>query len=321
MSWSFRRIWAWPTELRRRGILGINARNADYVLPLNRREFYPRVDNKLLTKRIAEEHGIPVPKTFAVVEKHGDVRRFPELLGGRDDFVIKPGAGSEGRGIIVISSYADEAFVTPGGERWEVPELRYHLSTVLSGLYSLGGQPDCALIEQRMIRHPVFASIAVGGTPDIRVILYRSTPVMAMVRLPTMLSRGRANLHQGAVAAGIDLVTGRTFGGVCKNRTVMLHPDTQQPIAGVAVPDWDRLLDAAMRLSDVIGLGYLGVDFVLDVNLGPVILEANARPGLAIQVANRRGIWPRLAYLDALPVDRLAPECRRDLIAQLAAID
>ena len=59
-SWRF---WAWPSELRRYGLLGMNRRNAAYVLPGNPRECYPLVDDKLLTKRLCDEHGIPVPKT------------------------------------------------------------------------------------------------------------------------------------------------------------------------------------------------------------------------------------------------------------------
>ena len=59
------------------------------------------------------------------------------------------------------------------------------------------------------------------------------------------------------------------------------------------------------------GLGYLGVDIVLDRYHGPLILELNARPGLAIQIANRVGLAQRLrrieANLDSASVaDRLA---------------
>ena len=152
------------------------------------------------------------------------------------------------------------------------------------------GQSDLAIIEQRIVRHEVFANISEGGTPDIRVVLYRCVPIMAMVRLPTRASRGKANLHQGAAGAGVDLRTGRTFGGVCKDRAIETHPDTGHPIAGIEVPFWTDLLQAAMKLADGLELGYIGVDFVVDANLGPVVLEANARPGLNIQVANRRGL-------------------------------
>jgi alpha-L-glutamate ligase-like protein len=317
---ALRRFWAWPAELRQAGVLGMNSRNSAYVLPSNPRCNYPRVDNKLLTKKICESRGIPVPETYAVIRRHGDIARFPALLGDRQQFVIKPCQGSGGRGITVVAARDAEACITPSGNRIRHIDVRYHLSTLLSGLYSLGGQQDHAIIEQRIIKHPVFERVAVDGTPDVRIILYRCVPVMAMVRLPTRLSRGRANLHQGAVAAGIDLASGCTFGGVCQNHVISAHPDTGAPIAGIGVPCWDRLLEASMRLADALELAYLGVDFVLDVDHGPVVLEANARPGLAIQIANRCGLRPRLDWIDRQPRDSLAADRRGELIPALAAV-
>jgi len=314
------RRWAWPAELRARGILGINRRNADFVLPHNPRSHYPRVDDKLLSKKFCEERGIPVPETYAIIERQGDIRGFPDCVRERPQFVIKPASGSGGRGIIVVAEHDGETFRTPGGAALELAEVRYHLSTVVSGLFSLGGQHDRVIIEQRIIRHAAFERIAVGGTPDIRVILYRSVPVMAMVRLPTAASRGRANLHQGAVAAAVNLRTGETFGGVCKDHVVSKHPDTGATIEGLRIPFWDQLLDAAQKLADALEMGYVGVDFVLDASIGPVVLEANARPGLAIQVANRCGLAHRLDFLDAQPPGALAPARRADLIATLSGM-
>jgi len=312
------RFWLWPWELRRLGVLGINRRNAVQILGNNPRRNYPRVDDKLLTKQVCEARGIRVPKTYAVIQRHGDIRRFPEMLGDCPQFVIKPSKGSAGRGIVVIAEHDRKDFTTSSGARLDVNTLRYHLSTILSGLYSLAGQPDRAILEQRVIRHPAFADVSVGGTPDIRVVLYRGVPVMAMVRLPTRASRGRANLHQGAVAAAVHLRTGRTFGGVCQGRAVAVHPDTAAPIAGLEIPCWDTLLLSSMRLADGLGLGYVGVDFVLDAHLGPVVLEANARPGLAIQIANRRGLRPRLDLVDARAPEELGWDQRLELVAVLA---
>jgi alpha-L-glutamate ligase-like protein len=313
-----RRPWSWPNDLRRAGILGINRRNGQYVLASNPRPYYPRVDEKHQTKQLCHQHQIPVPETYAMIRRHGDVPKFLELIGRREEFVIKPGAGSGGRGILVVVRHDGTQFFTAGGHRHTLADVTYHLGAVLSGLYSLAGQPDCAIIEQRMLAHPIFAKVAVDGTPDIRVVLHRSVPVMAMVRLPTKASRGRANLHQGAAGAGVHLMTGRTFGGVCRDRAVAHHPDTREPIADLEMPRWHDLLAAAMRLADAVELGYVGVDFVLDAEHGPVVLEANARPGLNIQVANRRGLLPRLQFVDAQPPERLRPERRWDLIAELA---
>ena len=312
------RFWLWPDELRRCGVLGINRRNAEHVLATNPRRYYPRVDDKLLTKQICEARGVRVPETYAVIERQGDVRRFTDWIAARQQFVIKPAKGSEGRGIVVIAQHDGVQFVTSSGQRFLAADLCYHLSTILSGLYSLAGQVDKAIIEQRIVTHSAFDEVAVGGTPDIRIILYRGVPAMAMLRLPTRASRGRANLHQGAVAAGVDLATGRTFGGVCQGRSVSAHPDTGKPIAGLQIPDWDTLRTSAMNLADALELGYVGVDFVLDAVHGPLILEANARPGLAIQVANRRGLIPRLDLIDALSPEMRQPARRGALVAAVS---
>jgi alpha-L-glutamate ligase-like protein len=314
-------MFVWPAELEESGVLGINQRNLAFIQESNARKLYPRVDNKIITKTICHAHGIPVPETYAVIRRYGDVRQFPKLIGDRTEFVVKPASGAAGRGIIVIARRKGKDYETPGGRLISEGDLDYHLSTILSGLYSLGGQIDNAIVEQRIIMHPTMERIAVGGTPDVRVILYRNVPVMAMVRLPTIQSEGRANLHQGAAAAAVHLVTGRTFGGVCNNRMIARHPDTGELIGGLEIPGWRELLGAAMKLADALDMGYIGVDFVIDAKIGPVVLEANARPGLAIQVAHRIGILPRLKLIESMPREALVGNRRWDLLPRLAGDD
>ena len=318
MTTNRRRSFVWPSELEDAGILGINQRNLAFIQESNPRALYPRVDNKIVTKGICHANGIPVPETFVVIRRYGDVRQFLKLIGDRTEFVIKPASGAAGRGIIVIARRKGKDFETPGGRLFSEGDLDYHLSTILSGLYSLGGQVDSAIVEQRIIMHPTMERIAVGGTPDVRVILYRSVPVMAMVRLPTMQSEGRANLHQGAAAAAVHLATGRTFGGVCNSRMIARHPDTGELVAGLEIPGWRELLAGAMKLSDALEMGYIGVDFVVDAKIGPVVLEANARPGLAIQVAHRIGLLPRLKLIDSMPREALLGNRRWDLLPRLS---
>jgi hypothetical protein len=43
------------------------------------------------------------------------------------------------------------------------------------------------------------------------------------------------------------------------------------------------------------------VDLVVDQEQGPLLLELNARPGLAIQIANRDGLYGRLKKIDQAP--------------------
>lgn len=50
---------------------------------------------------------------------------------------------------------------------------------------------------------------------------------------------------------------------------------------------------------ELCGLGYIGVDMVLDEEKGPLILELNARPGLNIQIANDCGLTLRTHAVEA----------------------
>jgi alpha-L-glutamate ligase-like protein len=138
---------------------------------------------------------------------------------------------------------------------------------------------------------------------------------MAMVRLPTRASDGKANLHQGAVGAGVDIALGETLTGVLKNDVVDDHPDTGALIAGLRIPQWDFILESAARGYEVTGLGYLGVDMVIDADRGPLMLEMNARPGLNIQIANGTGLSNRISCIDEI-YDAKATPAERAAIAR-----
>jgi alpha-L-glutamate ligase-like protein len=286
-------------RLRRLGVLGMNRRNAAFILDHNPRALYPLVDDKLRMRDLCVRIGVPTPEVYAVVSSPAMLRRLPDLLGGRGDFVIKPNRGSAGRGVLVVTGRDGDSYVRHNGERLRLEQLRQHLSDVLSGMYSLGGRPDEAIVQQRVLLHPAFEPLSYKGIPDLRVVLYRNRPAMAMLRLPTRASNGRANLHQGGIGAGVALDTGQTNHAVARNRFVERHPDTGRSIIGLQVPCWSEVLDMSVRVAQAVGLGYIGVDIVVDANEGPLLLEANARPGLAIQIANGLGLLPRLAEIDA----------------------
>lgn len=296
MRWLF----AVARRLRALGILGMNGRNAAYILDYNPRALFPIVDDKLRMRGVCASIGVPTPEIFSVFTFHSMLRRLAEILGPRDDFVIKPNRGSAGRGVLVIVGRDGPNYIRHNGERMRLEQIRQHLSDVLSGMYSLGGRPDQAIVQQRVKLHADFEPIAYKGIPDIRVILYRNEPAMAMLRLPTSESNGRANLHQGGIGAGVDLASGMTHHAVQHNRFVLSHPDTGVPVIGKRVPYWSDVLDMSRRVSDAVGLGYIGVDIIVDRDQGPMLLEANARPGLAIQIANARGLLPRLREIDAI---------------------
>jgi alpha-L-glutamate ligase-like protein len=299
-------------RLKELGILGMNRRNAEFLLPRNPRELYQLVDDKLRTKELAEHAGIAVPELYGVIETNRDIRNLPRIVEGHPDFVIKPAHGSGGNGILVVAGRAKRGYRKASGLLATPEDVEHHISNILSGMHSLGGVPDKAIVEYRVRFDPVFESLSYQGVPDIRTIVYRGVPVACMVRLPTHHSDGKANLHQGAVGVGIDLLTGETRGGVWRNRSIDHHPDTGMALAGIRIPRWDTLVQLASRCYDLVKLGYLGVDLVLDETRGPLVLELNARPGLSIQLANGRGLVEPLRKIEALET---IPELANERVA------
>lgn len=284
-----------PFALRSLGILGMNARNISFIGRYNQRENYRLVDNKLHTKSAALERDIPVPQLYGTVEYQFQVRNILNILKGRNSFVIKPAQGSGGKGILVITGRRGEQFVKSSGALIHEREVRRHCSNILAGLHSLGGRNDHAMIEALIDFDPVLKDYSFEGVPDIRVIVFRGVPVMAMIRCATHSSDGKANLHQGAVGVGIDIGSGQSICAVQQSQIVTHHPDTGISFNGLKIPHWQQVLELAASCAAMTGLDYLGADIVLDKRGGPMLLELNARPGLAIQVANQIGLRHRLA--------------------------
>ncbi len=291
-------MWTTPGKLHAKGIVGMNRRNIRYIGRYNDRRLYPLVDDKLKTKLLAQQYGITTPALIGTVTTQFDVRQIRAMLEGHHGFVIKPAKGSGGKGILVIERCEEGAYIKPSGARFGQEDVKRHVSNILSGLYSLGGSPDVAVIEALINFDERLAEYTYEGVPDIRVIVFKGYPVMAMMRLSTAASDGKANLHQGAVGVGLDIATGTAIRGVQFDRTRHDHPDTGHELASLSIPDWDALLRLAAGCFEMTGLGYLGTDMVLDREQGPMLLELNARPGLAIQMANGEGLRRRLDLVE-----------------------
>jgi alpha-L-glutamate ligase-like protein len=303
----------------RRATLGMNRRNLEFLVPYNAPALFAVVDYKPGTKRRLAAAGIPVPATYAEIARQWDLRRLDAILAGHTSFVVKPARGAGGGGVVVIADRDGDAFVKASGVPMSAADLAAHCSDILAGAYASSTHSDEVLIEYRVQVDPVLGAISYRGVPDVRVLVFRGVPVQAMVRLPTRASDGRANLHMGGMAVGIDLVRGVTTHGVLAGRPSARHPDLDRPVAGHAIPAWDRMLAIAARCYDAIPLGYLGVDLVVDADHGPLVLELNARPGLTIQLANQRGLLPAMEALVAADLTGATVDDRLALARRLAA--
>lgn len=288
---------------RTQHLLGKNARNRIY-LRLNKKRGRRIADSKLLTKEVLKKYGLPHPELYAVFGNPEELFTFQwENLPG--NFVVKPSRGLGGEGILVVKKKAKWAgeWYLMDGSKIDISQIRLHVLDVFAGRFSLLNLPDKAFVEERIKIHPIFKKYTYQGTPDVRVIVFNKVPVMAMLRLPTAESQGKANLHQGAIGVGIDLTTGITTYGFHNGKRIKLIPGTKKKVNGLKLPFWEETLNLAVKVQEVIPrLGFIGVDIVLDKEKGPMVLELNARPGLSVQNANLSPLRRRLERVEGLEV-------------------
>jgi len=279
----------------------MNARNFLYIRPYNKPSAKLLADDKLETKNLLLQNNIPTPSLLATFFTRKSVRNFDWDL-PENGFVIKPARGYGGNGIIAFSSWKNGIGITVSGKEYTIKDLESHIFDILDGAFSLQYQQDKAFIEERVIQSPFFKNIAPIGLADIRLIVFRNIPIMAELRIPTQQSLGKANIHLGALAVGIDIATGITTSATRKSRLIYFFPQSKKKTAGIMLPNWDEILLLASQTQQIIRLGFAGVDIVIDAKKGPLILEVNARPGLQIQNANLASLRTRLERIEDMDI-------------------
>lgn len=304
----------WLTHSK--SVLGMNERNLKYLRPYNKKTARKIADDKLLMKRVAKLAEIQSPEVFAVIRNRAELNTF-NWNKLPNSFVVKPRKGFGGAGILVVFGRNKKTGNWVKADRSQVSAemLQTHIANILDGTYSLKNSQDYAIIEERVKLHPVFKPYAFRGIPDVRIICFNKVPIMAELRLPTKASGGTANLHTGGVGVGIDMGTGITTNAIQYNQLITSHPDTNMPLSGIRIPFWKTMLEMTVRAQLVSKLGYLAIDIALDRDKGPMVFEFNARPGLAIQIANLEGLKGRLRRVKGLKVKTVEQGVRlaRDL--------
>lgn len=285
---------------KKHGILGINARNLLYIRPYNTKKAVRLADDKIKTKKFLEARDIPVPKTYGVIKSKEDLEKFDfDTL--PNSFVLKPNFGFGGEGIIPVVNKRGENWIKSSGDKITKEELKNHIMDILDGRFSISNVSDCAFFEHLIISHESIGKFAYEGLPDIRVVVHNLIPVMAMLRLPTEESDGKANLHLGAIGTGIDIAKGEVTYTSYKGKIIEEIPGIGK-INGTKIPFWDEILMIASKAQLATNLGYLAADIAIDKNAGPLLIEINARAGLGVQIANLAPLRKRLERIEGVKV-------------------
>jgi len=139
---------------------------------------------------------------------------------------------------------------------------------------------------------------------DVRVVVYRGYPIVALARLPTEASGGSVSFHRGAVGVRLAVADGTSL-GAChprSGRELSTHPDTGAALVDCRMPNWGAVVAAATRAAPTTGICYV-VDLTLTAGNSPVVLHVDSRPGLALQSTSECGLFRRLQFVTALPSD------------------
>lgn len=275
-------------------------RNAgDYILRYelkggfhNLVHFHTRVQMRRSTKETLKDKlrfyhaclkaGVASPVVLQVMNTDGALvgeALPPEGLPALDLF-IKPAKGKGGRGC-ERWTYADGAFVGPGGRLLEPPALLAHLRALVArrGRY---------LIQECLHNHPDLLELSRGLT-SLRITTCRNEQggfevTNAVLKMSFASGSAVDNFHQGGAVCKVDVATGEVgpaWDSWSKRPCVVhqTHPASGARIAGRILPCWPEtvamLEKAASLFPDRIMVGF----DVAITDRGPVIIEGNVQQG------------------------------------------
>lgn len=271
-------------------ILGLNERNSKYIFKLNQKKQHIFAKNKFRTKEFLRTRGFLVSSTYGYITNRLQLKNF-NFNNFNNGFVIKPNKGAGGEGILIIKRKIKEnIFELNDDTIISKNDIIWHCEKILDGLFNKYNIGDNILIEEKLTNYNFFDNnIFIKGLIDIRIIVVNLIPIMAMMRIPH--KKDTANINQGAIAVGIDIVNGKYLNHYPKNN---IDENLLKYIKKIQVPYWDKLLLYASEIQHKINIGYLSVDFAISENSKIYVLEVNSRSGLKIQLANNIGLKNRL---------------------------
>lgn len=297
-------------------ILWQNARNLNYIKWYNDSIAKKLADSKLKTKEFLSEKWISVAETLMVIEKHGDIRE--DSLSHLDlPFVVKPNSWYGWKGIIVFDKKdIDWNYISNWWKIYSKKMLKSHFSDIIDWFFSLSWYRDSIIIEKKILLDHQIELLWKFWLPDIRVLVFNKVPVMAMLRVPTLQSWWKANLHAWACWVWIDIWTGKLTYITKSSKIIKSIPDIWD-IRWIKIPKWEEILTLAVKVQFITNIWYVWCDIVLDDKKWPILLEMNIRPWLEVQVANMSPLKDRLDRVSWVNINSIEKWVRlwRDLFS------
>lgn len=300
--------------LKKYWILGQNSRNLNYIYAYNDEKAKKLADSKIKTKEFLSKKWINVSQSIVTLYKHSEIE-YLDLENIELPFVVKPNAWYWWKWILIFDK-RDSIwnFVSNYWEVYSKEKLLQHIKDIMDWFYSLSGSRDKVIIEKKIILDSSIELLWKYWLPDIRVIVFNSVPVMAMLRVPTANSKWKANLHAWACWIWIDIWTWKlTY--ITQFRKQIKSVPWIWDVRWIELPNWDKVLQLAAKTQQITEIWYIWCDIVLDDKVGPLLLEMNIRPWLEVQLANMAPLEERLKKVQKIKITSIEKWVRlgRDL--------
>ena len=200
------------------------------------------------------------------------------------DLFVKPRQGNGGHNAERYDFIGNERYRNSAGTAFTRSEL---LSKLLQQSLK-----DDFIIQPRLINHPDLADISNDALSTVRVFTIRNEqgePEVTNVAFRMAIGTNSVvdNFHQGGLAAGVDMTTGK----IGEASVIGIKPDMGwreiHPVSGVrfrdrVLPDWPQVLELARAAHRAFPQRIMVGWDVAMLKDGPMIIEGNGRPDLDI---------------------------------------
>jgi len=150
-------------------------------------------------------------------------------------------------------------------------------------------------LEEMVIQHKDMSKLAPESCNTMRIVTFNDNGKPRIMWIGLRVGNGINsvdNFHAGGMALKVDMKTGKLIGSARDKdlEEYSEHPITRVPFDGFQIPYFDEVKKMVLELSKKSNkILVLGLDVAVTSN-GPVIIEANRRPGFdIIQVVDRVG--------------------------------
>ncbi len=290
------------------------------------------ISDKLSYEKLMRGFGLAVPRTVGVMGGHYPAGDELEVVADADALSVlfdnssmplfgKPIDSSLSLGSARFDAYdaSSDRLTLAGGRTLTVAELYDEIQTNFSGNY---------LFQECLTPHPDINRICQGGLPTVRVVTLNDENGPQFFRACIKLT-AKGNVadnfwREGNLLAPVDGDTGLMGKAATamgpKGSYVSSHPTTGEAIEGIAVPDWEKALEAALAAARLMpSAAMLGFDVAICDN-GPVLVEANSSPHLMmLQTSHRKGVLDEQLLAALRWVDEFKKRRDSDIKAYLKA--